>query len=309
MHGTQTFKTRNPLLVLAWTFGLFVFSQLYLYVGFLLSSWFSGASFEAIISGEYADHNCVLGRGISALVLGVPLVYIAAKYLWRRDFNWMRLRFDPRLLLGGLGIGVILPFVALATVWLFGDVSVTGGPSRFGTSALYSILTGALAYSLFVGLVEETVFRGMVVREWAVKWGWSVAAVLGGLYFGLLHVPAVLGDASITNILWVLAAAIAVTGMFVALYVRSGSLWLPIGVHAAWNFSLDTLIGATMSGQDSEFGLYQTELSGPDFVTGGEFGLEASIGAIVVYVAVALVALFWSRKGKPKLLESQPPTL
>ncbi len=309
MNETQTFKTRNPLLVLVWTFGLFVFAQFHQYAGVLLSSLLSGASFEAIISGEFSDHNCVLGTGISALVLGVPLVYIAAKYLWRRDFDWMRLRFDPRLLFGGLGLGLLLPFGALATVWLFGEITVAGGPSRFETTVLISILAGALAQALFVALVEEVVFRGMVVREWAVKWGWSIAAVLGGLYFGLLHVPAVLGDASITNILWVLAAAIAVTGMFVALYVRSGSLWLPIGVHLAWILTLDTFIGATMSGQDSEFGLYQTELSGPDFVTGGEFGLEASIGAILVYAAVALVALFWSRKGKPKLLESQPPTL
>jgi CAAX protease family protein len=308
MAQVPKFKIRNPWLVLVWTFGLFIFVQLHQYVGVWFSSLLSGASFEAIINGDYRDHNCVLGQGIAALVVGVPLVYLAVKYLWRRDCDWMRLRFSPKLFLSGLALGTILPFCALAIIYFFGEVEITGTPVRLGVEELYSIIFGSLSYVLFVALAEEIVFRGMVAREWAVKWGWTIAAVLGGIYFGALHLLPILGKASVSNILLVLVAAVAVTFLFVALYIRSGSLWLPIGFHAAWNFTLQTLIGTTMSGHDSEFGLFQTELSGPDFLTGGEFGLESSAGTIGLYAIVALLLIFWSKKGRPELLDARPAT-
>ncbi len=309
MTQEPTFKSRNPWLVLVWTFGLFIFVQLHQYVGIWLSSLLSGAGFEAIINGGFRDHNCVLGQGLAALALGVPLVYLAVRYLWRRDCDWMRLRFAPRLFLGGLALGTILPFCALAVVFLLGEVEITGTPARLAAGEMSSIIFGSLAYVLFVALAEETVFRGMVAREWAVKWGWTVAAVLSGIYFGAMHVLPMLGKASVIDILWVIVAAVAVTILFVALYIRSGSLWLPIGFHAAWNFTLQTLMGTTMSGQESEFGLFRTELSGSVLITGGEFGLESSAGAIGIYVVVALAVVFLSRKGKPELMDSQPSVL
>jgi hypothetical protein len=59
------------------------------------------------------------------------------------------------------------------------------------------------------------------------------------------------------------------------------SLWLPMGLHAAWNFTEGEVFGVPVSGIP-EHGLFQARISGPELLTGGAFGLEASIVAVVI---------------------------
>ncbi len=66
--------------------------------------------------------------------------------------------------------------------------------------------------------------------------------------------------------------------------VRSKSLLLPIGFHIGWNFCLIAVLGTTISGDESKFGLLNTELSGSSILTGGEFGLELSVVSLIFYI-------------------------
>jgi membrane protease YdiL (CAAX protease family) len=65
------------------------------------------------------------------------------------------------------------------------------------------------------------------------------------------------------------------------------NLWLPIGLHAAWNFTQGYLFGIPVSGVAEE-GLVTSRLSGPELVTGGGFGLEASVIAFVLATGAGL---------------------
>ena len=296
-------KPRNPTLVLFWSFGLFILMHTTRYAGMFFVSLFSGASFESVISGEFKNHLTILGDGLTAVIIGIPIALLITKYLWRRPWNWLRLRLKGKLLLYGFLLGIVLPVVVLLLVSLWASVKITATPDRFSVGELVCVLIGSLGLVVFTAVSEELSFRGMAVREWALKWRWPVAIVLGGIYFGVLHLIGLISHLTVFNTIWIIVAATVVNLLFVSLYIRGKSLWLPIGFHAGWNLSLNTFLGTTMSGKSASFGLLATEISeGPDIVTGGIFGIEASIVTMVLTVAICVPILRYSRVGKPDLL-------
>ena len=300
----EIIRPRSPFVVLNWSFALFILIHTSQYAGFLSASVISGASFELIISGEFANHLTLLGQGLTAAVFGVPFIFFVAKFLWRRPWGWVRLHFDIKLLSYGLIFGVSIAILALLAVGLFGDIRITATPDRFKGEELVSIILGALGWVAFIAILEEFIFRGVVVREWAMKWGWPVATLLGGIYFGAVHIIGLLSNINFISVLWIIIASIVGNLMFVALYVRGKSLWLPIGYHAGWNLSLKIFLGVTMSGKDSSYGLFIIETSGQDLVTGGMFGIEASVVVMTLSIIISVLMLRYSKSGKPRLMSS-----
>jgi len=72
-------------------------------------------------------------------------------------------------------------------------------------------------------------------------------------------------------------------------------LWLPIGIHIGWNFTQGGIFSVPVSGWTQE-GLFQGSLTGPEWLSGGQFGVEGSIVAVVVCVSLALVLLQQSER-------------
>ena len=69
------------------------------------------------------------------------------------------------------------------------------------------------------------------------------------------------------------------------MYARS--LWLPIGLHFAWNFTEGFVFDVPVSGHPVE-GLVEARISGAELLTGGAFGLEASVIALIVCTAAGV---------------------
>jgi hypothetical protein len=76
--------------------------------------------------------------------------------------------------------------------------------------------------------------------------------------------------------------------LFGLLFLKSGQLWLPTGLHAAWNFMQGVVFGFPTSGIRT-YSLTTTTTSGPDWLSGGAFGFEGSILAILLVIA----AIWW----------------
>ncbi|MCI7497174.1 MAG: CPBP family intramembrane metalloprotease, partial [Prevotella sp.] len=76
------------------------------------------------------------------------------------------------------------------------------------------------------------------------------------------------------------------------------SLWFPIGIHWAWNFTQGNVFGFAVSGRDIEESILTATLSGPDIITGGSFGLEASIISLILGTILSAFYLW-------KILKSQ----
>ena len=76
--------------------------------------------------------------------------------------------------------------------------------------------------------------------------------------------------------------------MLGAAYAATQSLWVPIGLHIGWNFTESSIFSMTISGNNVSTGLIRGSLNGPQILTGGQFGPEASIVAVIVCLTAAL---------------------
>jgi membrane protease YdiL (CAAX protease family) len=83
--------------------------------------------------------------------------------------------------------------------------------------------------------------------------------------------------------LWASIAIAIEAGLLLgAAYKWSGTLWLPIGIHWAWNFAQGNIFGFAVSGNQAGDSIIVSQVDGPAWLTGGAFGAEASVIAVVV---------------------------
>jgi membrane protease YdiL (CAAX protease family) len=183
-------------------------------------------------------------------------------------------------LLRGMLVGSGLFVVLILVIAVFGgwqDVSwgsVGGFVATAGTTAS-------------VAVIEEVLFRGILFRIMEEHLGTVITLVASSLLFGLTHLV------NVNATLWG-TVSIALTGgtMTAAAYVATRSLWLPIGLHFAWNFTHSGIFGVALSGSDEPpHGLLHTTLSGPSPLTGGTFGPEASLIALLVCLVPTILLL------------------
>lgn len=171
----------------------------------------------------------------------------------------------------GLLAGLALFCAVIGLVAMLGDYHVLGWGSAGGTLATLGLMCAA-------AVAEELAFRGALFRVLEEKAGTYGALVFSGLVFGGLHL--VNKDATIWG---ALAIAVEAGMMLAAAYAATRSLWLVIGIHLAWNFAEEGIFGTAESGAGTGAGgLLHATVSGPAILTGGTFGPEASIFAILV---------------------------
>jgi membrane protease YdiL (CAAX protease family) len=198
-----------------------------------------------------------------------------------------------------LGAGLLGGFLLFSVV--VGIIAALGGYQVIGQNPV-AVLLPVLAISITSGVTEEIMLRGIffrLVESWLGSW---IALILSAALFGALH----LGNPN-ASLLAGSAIALEAGVMLAALYMLTRRLWAAIGLHAAWNFSQGGVYGIAVSGFKQD-GLLIPRMSGSDLLTGGSFGAEASLPAVIVCTAlgIALIVLahrrgrivqpFWARK-------------
>lgn len=146
------------------------------------------------------------------------------------------------------------------------------------------------SFALFflVAVSEEIFFRGILFRMINRRWNLWAALVISALIFGGLHI---FND---NATLWSsIAIAIEAGSLLGAAYAYSKNLWLPIGIHWIWNYTQGNILGFPVSGGDNVTSVITPEISGPQWLTGGSFGAEASVIAAVIGL---LISLWFIRK-------------
>jgi hypothetical protein len=141
------------------------------------------------------------------------------------------------------------------------------------------IVRDLLLFAL-VAVGEEIICRAILLRMVEERWGTAVALTVSSLVFGFMHLS---NDGATV---WS-SVAIAITAVEAGSFVYSRSLWMPIGAHWAWNFIQGNVFGISVSGYSMEASLIHPSLSGPELLTGGPFGAEASVITVVIATAVA----------------------
>jgi uncharacterized protein len=179
--------------------------------------------------------------------------------------------------------GIVFGFVLFVAV--LGLIHVAGSAELIGLSASFHAAS-ALAGAILAAVGEELAFRGGVFRILEESCGTLAALLLSAAIFGLLH--ALNSGATAVSM-----AAIAIeAGLLLgAAYALTRNLWFPIGLHFGWNFAEGGIFGASVSGSTAGKGIFAVSLTGPKLLTGGKFGPEASVIAVAVGFAAALMLI------------------
>jgi hypothetical protein len=151
--------------------------------------------------------------------------------------------------------------------------------------AILSALTGWAIAFLMVGLCEEFLNRGYLQYTLASGIGfWPAAFVMSGFF--------AFGHAFNPHETLVGVASVVLFGLLLCLFLRrSGNLWCAVGFHTAYDWG-QTLFGVPDSGIAPFHNLFNSAFTGPQWLTGGIVGPEASV---LTPIALALVALVFSR--------------
>ena len=186
----------------------------------------------------------------------------------------------------GVALGVLVISLTVGIIAALGGYRITGWNPP-------SVLVPVLALAITSGVIEEIITRGLIFRlleEWLGSW---TALVLSALFFGFMHILN-------PNATLMAAAAISIEAgiLLGALYMLTRRLWMAIGLHMAWNFTQGGIYGINVSGIEVPGLLYNT-MQGPPMLTGGAFGAEASLPAILLCTALGLGVLYLAhRRGR-----------
>lgn len=184
-----------------------------------------------------------------------------------------------------LGAG-LLGGAALFSLVL-GLIALGGAYHIVGTSSL-TVLYPSIALSIVSGVTEEIALRGLFFRIIERSLGSWIALAMSAALFGALH----LGNPNATPLAGT-AIALEAGIMLAALYMVTRRLWAAIGLHAAWNFTQGGVYGVSVSGI-AQTGVLRPRIAGPDWLTGGAFGVEASLPAVVVCVGFGAALLVYA---------------
>lgn len=186
-----------------------------------------------------------------------------------------------RPLAGGFLVGVVLMTVTVVSILM-----LTPSTIRFSAPATAQMVYGLCSFFL-VAVCEELLFRGVLFRLVDERLNTVAALVVSGLLFGFAH--AFQDNATLFSSV---AISIEAGLLLAAAYKQSGTLWVPIGLHWAWNFVEGYVYGASVSGIPESTSLLSVGFSGPDVLTGGSFGPEASVVCVGCGVVATVVYLY-----------------
>lgn len=256
-------------------------------IAFILVQFFASSMARLVVP---SSHNLLVFESIFrplalAMLLGIFGLMVKGADLSEEGFlqgqglglhrTWLR------ELMGGIGLGAAMIGAAFAIICLVGEYHATRiAPTNVTSLVLVLWITATAA------TMEEVAFRGYPFQKLVEGVGsWGAIAILSAL-FGAIH----LGNPHASPIGFLNTVLVGIQ-LSVA-YLRTRSLWLPIGIHFAWNASLGTAFGLPVSGVDFFAVVTKGNASGPEWLTGGPYGIEASLtGSLVILLGIVGVCL------------------
>jgi membrane protease YdiL (CAAX protease family) len=230
-------------------------------------------------------HNEILVM-LFALLIAITAYcayYIFVRVIEKREMIEFSTSGAARELLLGTLLGAALMSLVMACIWLFGGYKVGGSND-------WKVIIPFLALGIISGVFEEILFRGVLFRIVEESLGTWLALLISASFFGFAH----LANPNAT-LFSAIAIAFEAGVLLSAAYLMTRRLWLAIGIHAAWNFVQGGIFGVAVSGGAS-VGLLRGTTAGPVILTGGGFGAEASIIALIICTAAGLFLLYRSCK-------------
>ncbi|MBN8655636.1 MAG: CPBP family intramembrane metalloprotease [Anaerolineae bacterium] len=274
------------------TINLFLNSERQLRNGWWILVFFlvlSALLVPAIISAQ--QNNMEVSIGVQAMI--ILIASLTGQWLRRKPlaelFGMLNWRWLKELSLGGL-IGSALMLSPALILSVFGWVNWQWHPEGI------SVLSSSLLVFAGVAAAEELLFRGFVFQRLISGLGQWPAQLIIAAYFLLTHLnnPGMTGSVKMMASINIFLASI----LFGLAFIRTRSLAMPLGLHFMANFVQGGILGFGVSGTEQSGLLIPVFGEAPVWLTGGQFGLEASLPGLICILIVLL--LFYTRKQKTK---------
>lgn len=234
-----------------------------------------------------------LPAGVCNIIAGIlyaGLAYAALRLLCEKMLHehpaalgMPKLHIQPRWAI----TAVLLPLAVTGCYLLLFRGTFVRADMRGGE--MFSTLGAGIAFTgIAAGFVEEMVFRGVILNLFAQRWNKVVAIIVPSLLFGIVHILGT--EFTFGSCLLIILAGTMVGVMFSLIALQSGSVWNSGIVHAVWNI---VIIGGGLSiGEAADaHAIVSYVLESRSFaVTGGQFGIEASVISLAGYCIVAVIA-------------------
>lgn len=226
-------------------------------------------------------------QGVTSLLLTLT-AGIVAIIVYRLTMKYLARRSIPEIsgkragIEAGMGLLTGAIFITVSTL-----IIIAAGGYSFqwaSTADTGSVLISSVTPALSAAIIEELIFRGLMLQAISKLAGNGVALAVTSLFFGVAH----LGNTGAT--LWSAFAITIEAGVLLgAAFLWRRNLWFAMGLHFAWN-ALEALLGIPVSGHSSA-GLFTVKVNGAAILTGGDFGLEGSIVPVIVSLLIAIPML------------------
>ena len=251
------------------------------FIAFILAQQVTGKVLDLTVENKNIRN---LFKGIiSSIAVISAYRYFYRKYEKRAISEFSNKGMAKCIVIGML-IGMFLQTLTVLVIALIGDFEiVTINPIS------NVIIPFTIAFS--VAIFEEILIRGIIFRIVEEKLGSSISLLITAIIFGALHL--VNPNSTLMSGLCVGIEAGFLMG---AAYIYARNLWFPIAIHFAWNFMQSGIFGAVTSGNERTSSLLTTKIIGSRLITGGEFGPEGSIQAVIFCVFASIVLLSLSKK-------------
>ena len=222
----------------------------------------------------------LIGAILHAVIAYLLVKLIADRYL---KVSLPRLGIPKfKISLKWILIAILLP-LAVTAVFLVMNGKIVDANSSDMENIVFNIFYASLA----AGFVEELIFRGVILNVLSIRWNYLVGVLIPSVIFGLLHI--VSRNLSFMSIIQLIIAGTLVGVMFSLIEMSEHSIWNSAVVHAIWNLITSAIFAVAVSPQKDA--LYSYVISSKNaLLTGGGFGMESSLIAIIGYLIVALIA-------------------
>ena len=266
--------------------GVIVLSILVLIIGAIAESLV-----QECFSGQYL--RLVIPAFIR-IVLTIALAYFVSSKLLKMSAEELGLKIkkmDIKLFL----ISIALPLIVLIFyAYILSSKAYIAKPGSFWIS----LIRGIFSFGITAGICEELVFRGMIFRYMQRTLGLKAAVILPSLLFACAHIMN-MESFNLADLVLLILSGSSVAAMFTLFVLQSDSIYPGAFAHAVWN----TLIiggvfgiGDMVNGMGNDSYIIIPIQSANKLFTGGNFGVEAALPAIIGYIAVALMIGFLVKK-------------
>lgn len=233
-----------------------------------------------VLSFSPIAENSAIKYGIE--VFNLFLLFFAYKYLIlifeKREVHELSTNMAFTEIVAGIFIGLAFIFLVVMILTVPGYFAI----EKF--NPISSLLKGFFRFS-FGAFFEELLFRLIIFKLLEEYFGSWISLTFGAILFGAAH----LLNQNAT--VWSSFAIALEAGILITLtFMLTRRIWLAFGLHFGWNFAQASILGLPASGIQFP-GLISPEVSGPEWFTGGAFGIEASPVTVVLGLLLSLILL------------------